>query len=142
MNITVDKKDTILYPDKNRVIARYFYSGDHRAREIIKNVINLSDEDVQTTLNQTLRKFSKRHRNISKLFKKHHDNLLFHFADLFLLAGHRFLQAALRFLHAVQLCRVYRSPALLAKIAALGRPKVGSGPLFVLSGEHRCNHRT
>ncbi len=82
MNITVDKKDTILYPDKNRVIARYFYSGDERAREIINKVINLSDEDVQTALNQTLRKFSIRHRNISKLFKKHYNNLLFLFDDL------------------------------------------------------------
>jgi len=82
MNITVDKKDTILYPDKNRVIARYFYSGDERARDIIKKVLSLPDADVQTALNQTLRKFSIRHRNISKLFKKHFNNLLFHFADL------------------------------------------------------------
>jgi len=81
MNITVDKKDTILYPDKNRVIARYFYSGDERARDIIKKVLGLPDADVQTALNQTLRKFSIRHRNISKLFKKHFNNLLFHFAD-------------------------------------------------------------
>jgi predicted GH43/DUF377 family glycosyl hydrolase len=82
MNITVRKKDTFLYPDKNRVIARYFYNGDQRAREIIMKVINLSDEDVQFALNQTLREFSKRHRNISKIFKKHFNNLLFHFADL------------------------------------------------------------
>jgi len=81
MNITVSKKDTILYPDKNRVIARYFYSGDERARDIIKKVLGLPDADVQTALNQTLRKFSIRHRNISKLFKKHFNNLLFHFAD-------------------------------------------------------------
>ncbi len=81
MNITVDKKDTILYPDKNRVIARYFYSGDERAREIIRKVLYLSDEDVLTALNQTLRKFSIRHRNISKIFKKHYNNLLVHFAD-------------------------------------------------------------
>jgi predicted GH43/DUF377 family glycosyl hydrolase len=82
MNITVRKKDTFLYPDKNRVIARYFYNGDERARDIIMKVINLSDEDVQRALNQTLREFSKRHRNISKLFKKHFNNLLFHFAEL------------------------------------------------------------
>ncbi len=82
MNIKVSKKDTILYPDKHRVIARYFYSGDDRAREIIKKVINLSDEDVLTALNQTLRKFSIRHRNISKLFKKHFNNLLFLFDDI------------------------------------------------------------
>jgi predicted GH43/DUF377 family glycosyl hydrolase len=82
MNISVNKKDTILYPDKNRVIARYFYSGDERAREIIRKVLNLSDEDVLLALNQTLRKFSIRHRNISKLFKKHYHNLLFLFDDL------------------------------------------------------------
>ena len=82
MNITVSKKDTILYPDKNRVIARYFYSGDERAREIILKVLDLSDEDAKAALNQTLRKFSIRHRNISKLFKRHFNNLLFLFADL------------------------------------------------------------
>ena len=82
MNITVSKKDTILYPDKHRVIARYFYSGDERAWAIIKKVLNLSDQDALTALNQTLRKFSQRHRNISKLFKKHYNNLLFLFDDL------------------------------------------------------------
>jgi predicted GH43/DUF377 family glycosyl hydrolase len=82
MNVTVIKKDTVLYPDKNRVIARYFYNGDQRAREIIRKVIHLSDEEVQAALHQTLREFSKRHRNISKLFKRHFNNLLFLFADL------------------------------------------------------------
>jgi predicted GH43/DUF377 family glycosyl hydrolase len=82
MNVTVKKKDTFLYPDKNKVIARYFYSGDDRAREIIKKVLSLSDEEVQVTLNQTLREFSKRHRNISKLFKRHYNYLLFLFVHL------------------------------------------------------------
>ena len=82
MNIAVNKKDTILYPNKNKVIARYFYNGDDRAREIIKKVLSLSDKDVQIAMNQTLREFSKRHRNISKLFKKHYNNLLFHFVGL------------------------------------------------------------
>lgn len=82
MNVSVRKQDNVLYPDKNRVIARYFYNGDQRAREIILMVLNLPDEEVQLALNQTLREFSIRHRNISKIFKKHFHNLLFHFADL------------------------------------------------------------
>jgi len=42
-----------------------------RAESIIRRVVNLPDESVYLTLNQVLRNFSKRHRNISKTFKNH-----------------------------------------------------------------------
>ncbi len=49
--------------------------GSGRAISIITKVINLSDKDVHITINQVLRNFSQRHRNITKIFEKHFDNV-------------------------------------------------------------------
>ena len=76
MLISVKRKQVQFRPDFTRVIARFFMPGKvDRAQSIIRKVINLPDETVHLTLNQVLRNFSKRHRNISKVFKKHFDKI-------------------------------------------------------------------
>ncbi len=76
MAITVKRKPNRFYPDPKRVIARFFMpGGSDRAQSIIQKVINLSDEDVHLTLNQVLRDFSKRHRNITKIFENNFNNV-------------------------------------------------------------------
>ena len=45
--------------------------GPQRAKKIIARVLALSEDDTQKTLNQTLRDFSERHRNISRIFERH-----------------------------------------------------------------------
>ena len=76
MAITVKRKPNRFYPDPKRVIARFFMpGGDGRAQSIIQKVINLSDDDVHQTLNQVLRNFSKRHRNITKIFENNFNNV-------------------------------------------------------------------
>ncbi len=75
MSIRINRKDLRLYPNSKRVITRYYYPGaDERAISIIKKVMALSDEDARFTFNQVLINFSQRHRNISKIFKKHFNN--------------------------------------------------------------------
>ncbi len=60
-----------MIPDPRRVIARYNRPGyADRARAIVQQVLGLSTEEVQRILSQTLRRFSGRHRNISRTFKR------------------------------------------------------------------------
>jgi predicted GH43/DUF377 family glycosyl hydrolase len=72
MAISVSRKHVKFYPDPKRVIARFFMPGQpDRAMSIVQKVKKLSDNAVKLTLNQVLRDFSKRHRNITRIFKDH-----------------------------------------------------------------------
>ncbi|MDP4278256.1 MAG: glycosidase, partial [Bacteroidota bacterium] len=71
MQITVNRKNIKFLPDSSRVIARYFFTTDERAINVILMVLHLSDEEVRTALTKVLRDYSLRHRNITKIFEKH-----------------------------------------------------------------------
>ena len=72
MAITVNRKALRLYPDAKRVIARFYRPGyEDRAKSIVRRVLSLSEEDVQRDFQQVLRRFSGRHRNITRIFKNH-----------------------------------------------------------------------
>ncbi len=72
MAIHVERKKIRFYPDSKRVIARYFLpGGEERAIIIIEKILALSDEETRFTLNQVLINFAQRHRNISRVFEKH-----------------------------------------------------------------------
>ncbi|HAG16483.1 MAG TPA: glycosidase [Bacteroidales bacterium] len=81
MAIHVHRLETIFQPDPKRVIARFFFPGpESRVKNIIKKVIEIDEEQARQTLNQTLRNFSDRHRNISKIYHKHFNHVR-HFVD-------------------------------------------------------------
>jgi len=72
MAITVNRKPLHFLPDPKRVIARFFFAGSpERVKKIIKRIIQLSEYEALLTLNQILRDFSDRHRNISRIFTRH-----------------------------------------------------------------------
>jgi len=71
MPVTINRKNIQFNPDSSRVIARFFMPGKDRAESIINKVLSLSEERVSIPLNQVLREFSSRHRNITKIFMKH-----------------------------------------------------------------------
>jgi predicted GH43/DUF377 family glycosyl hydrolase len=76
MSTTINRKPIRFYSDPKRVIARFFYPGpETRVQSIIQKVTDMPDEAAQLTLNQTLREFSNRHRNISKIFLKHYNRM-------------------------------------------------------------------
>jgi len=79
MQVTINRTNIKFPPDPSRVIARFFFLNDERSANIIRRVVTLSDEDVKTALSQVFRGYSKRHRNISKIFERHFDKL----ADIF-----------------------------------------------------------
>lgn len=71
MRVPVKRKNVKFLPDASRVVARYFNSGDERTREMLSLVFAMSESDVHETLEQTLREFANRHRNITKIFYAH-----------------------------------------------------------------------
>ncbi len=82
MQVNVQRKDVIFNPDPSRVIARFLFAGDKRALNTIRTVMEMSKEAASLTLKQTLRGYSMRHRNISKVFEKHFDNIVHLFKQL------------------------------------------------------------
>ena len=82
MQITVTRKDSKFLPDPTRVIARFFYISNERSKNIIRNVLAMSDSEVFIVLSQVLRGYSRRHRNISMIFETHFDKLANLFDEL------------------------------------------------------------
>lgn len=58
------------------MIVRFFFPGpETRVHSIIGKVVSMPEEATRLSLNQTLRDFSARHRNISKVFQKHFERV-------------------------------------------------------------------
>jgi predicted GH43/DUF377 family glycosyl hydrolase len=68
MRITVNRKKERFYPDSKRVITRLFEHTELKAKSIIKKILDMNDQEAQIALDQVLREFAKRHRNIIKIF--------------------------------------------------------------------------
>ncbi|MGY5849350.1 glycoside hydrolase family 130 protein [Salegentibacter sp. F14] len=75
MSVTVIRKDVHFHPDSSRILARFFRAGDLRTQKLIARVLSLDTEEVHLALEQTLREFANRHRNISRVFIKHCNNI-------------------------------------------------------------------
>ncbi|WP_291861177.1 glycoside hydrolase family 130 protein [Marinilabilia sp.] len=75
MQVTINRKSLVFNPDPSRVIARFLFMGDQRAKNTIRFVLEMSKNDASLALNQTLRDYSMRHRNISRIFEKHFNNI-------------------------------------------------------------------
>ena len=75
MSVSIKRKDISFYPDPSRVIARFMYTGDDRSLKLVKRVLEMSEDEVKAILTTVLRDFSKRHRNISKIFEAHFEKI-------------------------------------------------------------------
>ncbi len=73
MRIHIERLPNKFYPDFKRVIIRFYYNGSERAIDLVEKVLAMNDAEVELILAQTLREFSKRHRNISQKFLEHFD---------------------------------------------------------------------
>src|SRR5664280_1265602 len=82
MQVSVTRKGTRFSPDPSRVIARFCNFSNERSKNIILSVLAMSDSEVFNALNQVLRRYSRRHRNISKLFETHFIKLAGLFKEL------------------------------------------------------------
>jgi predicted GH43/DUF377 family glycosyl hydrolase len=75
MRVSIQRKNVNFLPDSSRVVARYFMNGDLRTRNLLSRIFLMTDTEVNRALEQTLREFASRHRNISRLFYKHCENI-------------------------------------------------------------------
>ena len=75
MQVAVNRKDIRFRPDATRVIARFLYIDDERSINIIRSVLNMSENETSVALTQVLRDYSVRHRNISKTFERHFNKI-------------------------------------------------------------------
>ena len=76
MPITVNRKTTRFYPNPKRVITRHFMADqESRARNIIQKVLSMSVKEHQALLNQILRNYSHRHRNITRIFEQNYNKV-------------------------------------------------------------------
>lgn len=75
MQVEVIRKDVRFVPDPGRVIARFNSYSDEQNKRIINNVLKLSKAEVDIAVSQVLRGYAKRHRNISRIFETHFNNL-------------------------------------------------------------------
>jgi len=75
MRVSVIRKNIKFTPDSKRVVARYFMNGEERTKQMIGRIMTLTEKQVLQTLEQTLREFARRHRNISSIFIKHCENV-------------------------------------------------------------------
>ena len=71
MPVNVIRKNLTFSPDPSRIIARFLYLNDERSADIIRKVLAMSEKDINIAMSQLLRGYSRRHRNISKIFEKH-----------------------------------------------------------------------
>jgi len=71
MRVPIIRKNIVFTPDSKRVVARYFMNGDERTQQMVMRIMMLDEKQVLQTLEQTLREFARRHRNISSIFLKH-----------------------------------------------------------------------
>lgn len=75
MRIPVNRKQVFVLPDSKRVIARFFFNGQERATEVIKQISLLTDDEVYKIIIPILQEFSKRHRNITRILNRNADKL-------------------------------------------------------------------
>jgi len=71
MQVAVTRKKIVFSPDPTRVIARFLFVNDERSADIIRKVLAMPEKEVNIAMSQLLRGYSRRHRNISKIFEKH-----------------------------------------------------------------------
>lgn len=75
MHLSVDRKPVKLLPDSRRVVARFFYNSEERTKSMIHQVLEMPDEEIDRLVNQLLREFAGRHRNITRIFERNCEKL-------------------------------------------------------------------
>ncbi len=76
MLIKVVRKPEKFLPNFKRVILRFLFYSDERARVIIPRVINMPEDEVVRYLEMTLRDFARRHRSITRSFLANYERMM------------------------------------------------------------------
>ncbi|HAL82882.1 MAG TPA: glycosidase [Mucilaginibacter sp.] len=82
MRLSIERKPIRINPDPKRVIARFFFNGNDRAKDVIKLVMEISEEIAFGIVSPILQEYSKRHRNITRILDRSCSKLKPFFAEL------------------------------------------------------------
>src|ERR1700704_591394 len=82
MRLSIERKPIRINPDPKRVIARFFFNGNDRAKDIIKRVMTIDGDTAFAIISPLLQEYSKRHRNITRVLERNCNKLKSLFAEL------------------------------------------------------------
>ncbi|MEP6614898.1 MAG: glycoside hydrolase family 130 protein [Mucilaginibacter sp.] len=82
MRLSIERKPIRINPDPKRVIARFFFNGNDRAKEVIQRVMALDEDTAFGIVSPLLQEYSKRHRNITRALNRHCSKLKPLFTEL------------------------------------------------------------
>ncbi|MES2111367.1 MAG: glycosidase, partial [Bacteroidota bacterium] len=82
MRLSIERKPIRINPDPKRVIARFFFNGNDRAKEVIERVMDIDEDTVFGIVSPLLQEYSKRHRNITRALNRHCSKLKPLFTEL------------------------------------------------------------
>lgn len=71
MRLSIERKPIRVNPDARRVIARFFFNGNDRAKEVINRVMAITEDNAFGIISPILQEYSKRHRNITRVLNRH-----------------------------------------------------------------------
>lgn len=71
MRLSIERKPIRVNPDARRVIARFFFNGNDRAKEVINRVMAITGDNAFGIISPILQEYSKRHRNITRVLNRH-----------------------------------------------------------------------
>ena len=82
MRLKVNRQNIRIHPDSKRVITRYFGHKEEQSKSIITKIIAMSNFEAESHLNNVLREFAKRHRNITKIFGRNYATVKPHVVEI------------------------------------------------------------
>ncbi len=82
MRLSIIRKPIRINPDPKRVIARFFFNGNDRAKEVIQRVMDISEDVAFGIVSPLLQEYSKRHRNITRALNRNCTRLMPLFKEL------------------------------------------------------------
>ncbi len=69
------RQDLMFMPDESRMITKLFGLDKIRIYKIFDRVLKLDSKNRQKTLNQVVKNFDKRHKNVKRIFKDNFDEI-------------------------------------------------------------------
>ncbi|WP_345951141.1 MULTISPECIES: glycoside hydrolase family 130 protein [unclassified Mucilaginibacter] len=82
MRLSIERKAVKVNPDPKRVIARFFFNGNERSKDVIQRVMEVDEERVFSLISPLLQEYSSRHRNITRVLNRHCAKLKHLFTEL------------------------------------------------------------
>lgn len=82
MKLSIERKPIRINPDPKRVIARFFFTDNNRAKEVIERIMSISEETAFGIISPLMQEYSKRHRNITRVLNRHCSKLKPLFVEL------------------------------------------------------------